>query len=380
VIRVPGSAELLGGPTEPHDGLVFSVAVDRAVEFAFVPRTDGRIELVSERPDRRVKLWPRECEPGGGPGWATPVMAAVRQLRSIGGTVRGFNAGWTSTIPQGAGFGEHAALVVAAALGLRRLFPFALADVGLGPAPTADGSGELPRLGLKECARFAAFCLEAERGIQAGEDRAHAFVAPLANQAYGASQLDCLHWRIERYPLPGQCALVFCDTGIRDACRGLHWSRFVATGRRAAAGLGLGRLRSLAADEVARRTASLPSAERGAVRFVTGECARVVAAEEAMRRGDVTQLGECVFQSHAAARAEAGLTVSEVDLLVEAAREHPACVGARFTGSGCDGGTLNLVSATQLDSFESFVGARFRDATGREPTFLRLRPEAGVFG
>jgi len=345
-----------------------------------VPRTDGRIELVGERPDRRTRLWPRECEPGQAPGWAAPVVAVVRQLQLLGGAVRGFNAAWSSNVPSGAGFGEHAALVVAAALAIRRMFPFAIGETGLGEPPTAGRNGEMPRLGLKECARFAEFCHATERGMRAGEDCAHAFIAPLTNRDYGTSQWDCLHRRIERHPLPGELTLVFCDTGLRDERRGLHRARFEAAGRGAAKRLGLKTLRSLAAEDVNGATKSLSIAERGAARFVAGECARVVAAEKAMRVGELAQFGECLFQSHAAAREEAGLTAPELDLLVEFAREHPACVGARFTGSGSDGGTLNLVAWTQLDSFTKYMRSRFHEATGRELTCERLKPVAGVFG
>jgi hypothetical protein len=285
----------------------------------------------------------------------------VRQLGQMGGGVRGFNAAWTSDIPDEAGFSEHATLVIAAALALRRMFPYAIGETGLREPPAPDRRGELPTMGLKECMHFAGFCRAAERGMLAGEDLDHGFIAPLTNRAYGLSQLACLHRTIERHSLPGELVPVFCDTGLRDPGRGLHRARFVAAGRRAAKTMGLRFLRSLAVGDVRRMTSALSPHERGAARFVAGECARVVAAEQAMR-------------------AEAGITAPELDLLVAAAREHPACIGARFTGSGSDGGTLNLVAWTQTDSFIKSLRAQFRSATGRELTCLQLKPVAGVFG
>jgi galactokinase len=379
-IRVPGSLELLGGSTESEGGLVFSTAVDRGVTIACVPRTDGKIELIADEPRQRVRLWPRECVPGGAPGWALPVLAVVHRLREMGAAVRGFNAAWSSDIPKGTGMGDQAAEIVAAALALRRVFPFSVTETGLGAAPTPDRQGRLPQLTVKDGARWVGFCRAAERAVHAGEDRAHGFVAPLVNPAFGASQLDCLHWSIERHTFTGGFALIFCDTGIRDHRRGMHQSRFEVTGRRAARALGLKSLRSLAAEEVSGRLAALAPAERGVARFVAGECARVVAAEVAMRCGDLGQFGECLFQSHAAARAEAGLTAPELDLLVALARRHPACIGARFTGGGADGGTLNLVAPLQVASFVEHIRRGYHAATGRLPEVLRLKPSSGVLG
>jgi galactokinase len=380
VVRVPASLELMGGHTEAQQGLVLSLAVDRFVEFACVPRFDGKIELVGDRAEQRVSFWGRDCEAGQIPGWAAPVAGVIRRLRDAGGSVKGFNAAWTSGIPEGIGFGEHAALGTAAALGLRHLFPFAPGPHGFGAPPKPDRRGEKPKLSGRERMHFAEFCHAAELGMRVGDNLLHAFAAPLMNREHEITQLDCLHRTVEHHPLPPGLTLVHCDTGLRDPRRGLHRSRFDALCRQVGERAGLRSLRSVSVEDVNKALAKMEPAHRGAARFVAGECARIVLAEQSLRRGEIGQFGECLFQSHAAARAEAGLSVPELDLLVEEARAHPGCIGARFAGSGSDGGTLNLVAWTQVDSFVDAMKNVFARATGRVLESRRLKVVAGADG
>ena len=74
------------------------------------------------------------------------------------------------------------------------------------------------------------------------------------------------------------------------------------------------------------------------------------------------------------------MSVPELDLLVEEARAHPGCIGARFAGSGSDGGTLNLVAWTQVDSFVDAMKNVFARATGRVLESRRLKVVAGADG
>src|SRR5207247_6014248 len=93
---------------------------------------------------------------------------------------------------------------------------------------------------------------------------------------------------------------------------------------------------------------------------------RVVAGERALRGEDHGQFGQYMFQSHESSRDLLKNSTAELDLLVEIARGHSACLGARLTGGGFGGATINLVAHHQAESFMTHMAEGYRKQTGRE--------------
>src|SRR5258706_10845162 len=131
VIRAPGRLELLGNHTDYNEGLVLSLAIDRYLWIAASPRKDGRIEIVSSAFTESEKFWLDDFSKNPSNPWADYVKGVLAQLRQRGVNFSGFNAAIHSTIPVGAGMSSSAALLVATALAVRRLYPFGLVESGL---------------------------------------------------------------------------------------------------------------------------------------------------------------------------------------------------------------------------------------------------------
>lgn len=372
VLRVPASLELLGGQTEPHGGLVFAAAIDRFVEAGFVPRTDGRVEVVGGV-DRRAKFWLSECEPGRVPGWAMPVVAVVRRLRELGAPMRGFNLALASGIPAGIGLGESAAETLAVALAIREMFPFSLGETGLGRAPKPDEHGRLPAPDRRERMRLAGLCAEAAAGCRIGEELAHPFVTALAAREGWLVQTDCLHWTAEAQPFEGGIVPVICDSGVRERNAGLRASQLATLGGAAARVMGLKCLRSLAPAQLRAERSRLGAREYGAARFVMEENHRVVAVEQALRHGELGELGRQLRESHRAAQQYGGITCPELDLMVELAAAHPACLGARYFGAGFGGAVVSLVAGTRVTAFVKTMKSGYLRATGRDLECLPVK-------
>ena len=83
-------------------------------------------------------------------------------------------------------------------------------------------------------------------------------------------------------------------------------------------------------------------------------------------------------QSHESLRDDYRVTGPELDALAAAAWEAPGCLGARMTGAGFGGCTVNLVRADAAEAFADFVGPRYTEATGLDPRFFVVRPDAGA--
>ena len=145
VVNAPGRLEVLGNHTDYNDGLVMSVAVDKYIHMASSPRSDGKIELVSSAfPDQRETFWVSEIKKNPVASWADYLKGVLLQLRKSGVNFSGFSAAIHGTIPIGTGMSSSAALEVATALTIRKLFPFCLSETGMTVPPKRDAKGELP--------------------------------------------------------------------------------------------------------------------------------------------------------------------------------------------------------------------------------------------
>src|SRR5580692_11677383 len=84
VVRAPGRLELLGNHTDYNDGLVLSLAIDKYIEFAASPRTDGKIELVSSAFPGREIFSVDQIHKNPAAGWTNYVKGVLDQLRRRG--------------------------------------------------------------------------------------------------------------------------------------------------------------------------------------------------------------------------------------------------------------------------------------------------------
>src|SRR5207302_2167467 len=139
-----------GNHTDYNQGVVMSVAVNKYMQVASAPRADGKIELVSSAFPGRELFWLSRLEKNPAVPWADYVKGVLDQLRKRGVNFSGFNAAISGDIPIGAGMSSSAALEVATALTIRRLYPFALGETGATVPPTRDAKGEFPALSPKE--------------------------------------------------------------------------------------------------------------------------------------------------------------------------------------------------------------------------------------
>ena len=99
-------------------------------------------------------------------------------------------------------------------------------------------------------------------------------------------------------------------------------------------------------------------------RHVVTENARVLAAADAFRASNLTHFGELMRQAHISLRDDFEASCKEIDILVALAGKQPGCFGARLTGGGFGGCTVNLVAAANVEAFTEAMRAGYREATG----------------
>src|SRR5204862_2604274 len=113
-------------------------------------------------------------------------------------------------------------------------------------------------------------------------------------------------------------------------------------------------------------------------RHVITENARVKSAVEAFHRGESKALGPLMQDSHRSLRDDYEVSCRELDLMVEIAVAQPGLIGARMTGGGFGGCTINLVESAPATDFTRKVAAEYSSQTGLTPEIYVSPASDGV--
>lgn len=308
----PGRVNLIGEHTDYQNGFVLPIVIPQ--------RT--RVDLRACT-DRRVRAW-TAAEPGGfqtyelgretrAAGWIDYVQGVTHALLTEGVDLPGLDIRVESTVPRGSGLSSSAALEVALLRALRARFGLELDD-----------------------RRLALVAHRAETGfVGAPVGVMDQFVSSLGRPD-AALFLDTRDLTCEHIPVHGTLDLVVIDSGVKHQ----HASGEYATRHResfdAAAQLGVTTLRELPLEAMPR-VADLPPPFDRRARHILTENARVPRAADALRAGNLDELGALLNASHASLRDDYEVSIPETDALVEIAQAQPSVFGARLTGGGFGG-------------------------------------------
>lgn len=370
VSRAPGRVSLIGGHVDYNDGLVLPVAVERMVRVAFRPRDDRTLRLHSEAFAGGPSILDLEAlHPDAPPAdatdreardWTAYPLGVARALDEADHAVCGLDAVVRSDLPIGAGLGSSAALEVAFAAAFRHATDLEIPD------------DELARI-----------CLRAENefvGVRCGiMDQ----LASACTRAGHALLIDCVSHATRQVPIPEGLRLVVLDTGVARELRSSAFNRrrresAAALERIAALDPAVRSYRDLGTDDLDRFLPELPSPLAGRARHVVTEIERVRAAADALQAGDLSAVGQAMFASHASSREDYETSCEELDALVELAAAAPGIIGARLTGAGFGGCTVNLVVAGRAGEFTDRVSTGYERRFGRRPAAFVSRAAAGV--
>lgn len=349
LVRGPGRLNLIGEHTDYNLGLVLPGAIDRAIWLALRPCAGRRCRVLSLDLGAEATLEPDTLGPQP-QGWMNYFAGLLAELGDAGFSLSGFHCAFGGDVPIGSGLSSSAALLSAFGLGLNELFGLGLSRL------------ELALLAQRAEARFA--------GVACGLMDTF---ASLHGQEGCLLRLDCRNLSLAVVPFPSAPArLVLCDSGVRRALARSDYNR-----RRAECETGVAVLARHDPEVRSLRQATLAMleehrAELGPVvarrcAYVIAENERVLAASQALERGDLETVGSLLRASHAGLRDDYEVSCPELDTLAAAADELPGVYGSRMMGAGFGGCTLHLVSTSALETFEDGMARTYRDSLGREP-------------
>ena len=114
------------------------------------------------------------------------------------------------------------------------------------------------------------------------------------------------------------------------------------------------------------------------IRHCILENQRVYKAIEALKSGNLQELGQLMNASHESLKTDYETTGIELDTLNQEANKIAGCLGARVTGAGFGGCAIALVHKDAIPTFINTVGAAYKEKIGYEATFFQCSTGNGA--
>jgi galactokinase len=137
-------------------------------------------------------------------------------------------------------------------------------------------------------------------------------------------------------------------------------------------------LRDITIDEYIKYQAQLPEIIARRARHVISENYRVQAGVQALRMGNYSAFGQLMIESHRSLKDDYEVSCTELDLLVDLALKQEEVLGARMTGAGFGGCTVNLLRREYIDVFEKTIKQGYKKITGILPDIYVTPPAEGA--
>ena len=360
IFRGPGRVNLIGEHTDYNLGFVMPAAIDLYCSVAIAPRRDRELHVYSAQFAEKFvcDLEPPSPSPRG--DWSDYVIGTAIALENSGRRLRGANLVVSGNVPLGSGLSSSAAI-----------------EVSTGAALLNVSGHTIDRMQLAlACQRAENEFVGARCGIMDQFISAH-------GQTGHALMLDCRSLEATALPIPADLRLLVSNTGVKHQHAAGEYN---ARRRQCEEGVrllssalpDLQSLRDVGAAQLEQHKHLLPDLTYKRCQHVVTENERVLQMANALTNGNLASVGKLMADSHRSLRDDYDVSCAELDTMVEIAAGLPGVIGARMTGGGFGGCTVNLVDAPAADSVERELAAQYQARTGIHPETYILNATDGV--
>ncbi len=347
--RAPGRVNLIGEHTDYNDGFVMPAALDFSTWVKISPLEQRKLTIYSDNFDEEIEVDLDDRDLSARGSWSDYPVGVAVELERAGHRLRGARLQIRGDVPIGSGLSSSAAIEVATACAL-----------------AANSELEIDRREL------ALLCQRAENEFVGARVGIMDQFVSLFGQEQKALLLDCRSLEFRLLPLPDNVRLIICNTMVKHALASSAYNE-----RRAQCEAGVKHLAQFLPNVTALRDVTIEQLEAHArglddvvyrrCRHVITENARVLSAGDVLEQGDLDRFGELMAASHRSLRDDYEVSCRELDLMVEIAQKIEGVYGARMTGGGFGGCTVNLVAAARVEEFKGRMSEEYEKATSLRP-------------
>lgn len=345
--HAPGRVNLIGEHTDYNGGLVLPMALDLACHAVSRPNGTGELRVWAHDL-REGASWRVATIGAAAPvaGWTSYVLGVARML---GREVPALDLLLTSTVPPGGGLSSSAALEVATALALLNGRPI-------------------------DALELAMLCHRAETDVVGLPCGVMDQFASVFAEAGSALLIDCRDRSRRVVPLPEGVTFVAVNSMVKHDLATSAYAVRVGESREAARRMGVDELRDPPAESWWRLDGVLLKRAR----HVVSENQRVLSFVEASLANDPVRMGQLMVASHQSLQRDYEVSSAELDFLVATALSVQGVLGARMTGGGFGGCTVNLMAPQAEPIFRERIALAYRANFRRDPEFYVCRPSGGA--
>lgn len=357
----PGRVNLIGDHTDYNGGLVFPCAIHYGTTLLIRPTTNKTYQLASTNFDLFAVLSKDQVNQKYGDHWINYPLGVIQQFGAD--DLSGFECLYSGNVPNGAGLSSSASISVVTAFAINELF-----DCGL------------DKIDIIKMAQSAENDFV---GVQCGVMDQYAVTM---GQSDCAMMLNCESLACEQIPLDlGENAIVLINTNQRRELSESKYNERVIETRHALELLQstypVSQLAQITPQQLAESESLFATAD-GTIytraRHVVSEHHRVEEAVAALRDQNLPGFGQLMFESHASLRDDFDVSSDPLNALVDIAGEVDGVLGARLTGAGFGGCTVNLVHQDQVQELSRRVEMAYPEKTGLTAELHQITPAQGV--
>jgi galactokinase len=351
---------LIGEHTDYNDGFVMPAAIDFFTWVKVSPLEKRTLQIFSKNYDDEIEIDLDDQNLARRDHWSDYPVGVAVMFERAGHRLRGGRLEIRGEVPIGSGLSSSAAIEVATACALA-------ANSGL-------------HIDARE---LALLCQRAENEFVGARVGIMDQFVSLFGQAQKALLLDCRSLEYRLLPLPDNVQLIICNTMVKHALASSAYNERRAQCEEGVKHLakslpGVTALRDVTLKELEQFGADLPEVVYRRCRHVVTENARVMSAANALEQGDLDEFGRLMGESHRSLRDDYEVSSRELDVMVELARDLDGVYGARMTGGGFGGCTVNLVAAEHVEGFRERVAKDYERIFDLNPEIYICKASNGA--
>ncbi len=357
IFRAPGRVNLIGEHTDYNLGFVLPTALKMSCYIAGAEADDSRIRVFSEeRNEERSWDVSEIADLAPSNHWSDYFAGVAQGLLRAGVPPQAGRFFVRSEVPEGSGLSSSAAFEVASALALLRGRFF----------------GHL---------KLALLCQRAEIDFVGNPCGIMDQYVSLFGEEHKALKLDCRSLTHEPVGIPDGVEIYAVNSMVKHELSGSAYRDRVDECATAADALSrvfpeVKTLRDATPAQLGQ--VKMPAVIARRARHVISEDLRVDLWMHAASRGDLPRMGELFVESHRSLQHDYEVSAAELDFLVDAAIGIEGVFGARMTGGGFGGCTVNLVRPDAAERFEREIQAAYQERFNIVPAVYRCVPSRGA--
>ncbi|CAG8998825.1 MAG: Galactokinase [Candidatus Celerinatantimonas neptuna] len=357
-IQAPARVNLIGEHTDYNDGFVLPCAINYATVISAAKTNTGKIRVISADYDHQIDEFEPsgELQPHPDYLWANYVRGVIKYLCRRGCTITGADLVISGNVPQGAGLSSSASLEVAVGETFNQLNKLNL-------------DGKVIALNGQQAENQFVGC---NCGIM------DQFISALGETGK-ALLIDCRSLTTESVTMPDAIDVIIINSNVK---RGLVDSEYNTRRKQceqAARFFDIKALRDLDVEQFKARQHELNPIVAKRAKHVITENARTLKACQALRQGDLKQMGQLMAESHRSMRDDFEITVPAIDQLVAIVSEVlKGQGGVRMTGGGFGGCVVALVPHALTEEVCQNVRLHYPKATGLTANIYVCLPTNGA--